>query len=515
MKVTSNIKVWCWGTAILLSTVCTTLRAGDKAAQVIDHAVNAYGGAKLIQLKSITLHDEQLHFSQWQSGHALQGEMVSYLSEQRLELAIDFASQRKVFKRATTRLVGGHGSDSPTVMHRLYVDGKGYGVDHALEQYNPTKRMNFENVDLGQSQWLDTLIVKNLFDHKAPSKWTDVAYIQGQAHDVLTVHSGTKQEYTVYINQSTGYLTRLLKAQRGQLVSVDFLNHKQSDGVTWAQRIFAGTEHGPLFHSNARRVTFNSVHNAQFDLPANYTLRPSDTPMDVSKQTLRELASGVYYVGKGWSYTLFIDVGDYFISAGAWQMDEHSQDWQNNVALLRATTKSNKPIKQHIVTHHHTDHLMGLQDVLTHGASLVVHPNDIAAVQTHLKAQLSEEQLIKVSNQGKLAGGKVQLFDVPNSHANHNLVVYLPQQKILFSEDIFGSSLQVGFDSPSRWPDVDTYHRLAVLMDKVDALGIEVEQFVSSHHARVLFATEIKQARLIPLTDKQTLMERVFSSKKR
>ncbi|OHU90545.1 MULTISPECIES: MBL fold metallo-hydrolase [Pseudoalteromonas] len=510
MKVTNNIKVWCWAATILLSTVCTTLRAGDKAAQVINHAVNAYGGEKLIQLKSITLHDEQLHFSQWQSGHALQGEMVSYLSEQRLELAIDFANQRKVFKRATMRLVGGHGSDSPTVMHRLYVDGKGYGVDHALEQYNPTKRVNFDNADIGQSKWLDTLIVKSLFDHKAASKWTDIAYIQGQAHDVLTVHSGTQQEYTLYINQNTGYLTRLLKAQQGQLVSVDFLNHKQSAGLTWAQRIFAGTEQGPLLHSNARRVTFNSVRNHQFELPSNYRLRPSDTPIDVSKQSIRKLAPGVYYVGKEWSYTLFIDVGDYFISAGAWQMDEHSQDWQNNVALLRETTKIDKPIKQHIVTHHHTDHLMGLKDVLEHGAALVVYANDVVALQSYLKMPLTAEQLIKVSKQGTLAGGKVQLFDVPNSHANHNLVVYLPEQKILFSEDMFGSSMQVGFDSPSRWPDIDAYHRLAILMNKVDALGIEVEQFVSSHHARVLFASEIKQAQSVPLVSKQTLLERVF-----
>ncbi|MCF6437196.1 MBL fold metallo-hydrolase [Pseudoalteromonas sp. MMG022] len=510
MKAKSNIRVWCWGIAMLLCPISCALLADDKAAQVIKHAVNAYGGEKLIQLKSMTLHDEQLHFSQWQSGHALQGERVSYLSEQRLELAIDFANQRKVFKRATMRLVGGHGSDSPTVMHRLYVDGKGYGIDHALGQYNPAERVNFDNADIGQSEWLDTLIVKSLFDHKAASKWMDIAYIQGQAHDVLSVHSGTQQEYTLYINQNTGYLTRLLKELRGQRVSVDFLHHKQSDGLTWAQRVFAGTEQGPLFHSNARRVAFNSVRNTQFDLPVNYTRRPSDTPMDVSKQTIKTLASGVYYVGKEWSYTLFIDVGDHFISAGAWQMDEHSQDWQNNVALLRETTKIDKPIKQHIVTHHHTDHLMGVKDVLEHGAALVVHANDVVALQSHLKMPLTAEQLIKVSKQGTLAGGKVQLFDVPNSHANHNLVVYLPEQKILFSEDMFGSSMQVGFDSPSRWPDIDAYHRLAILMNKVDALGIKVEQFVSSHHARVLFASEIKHARSVPLVSKQTLLERVF-----
>ncbi|BBN80552.1 hypothetical protein PA25_05370 [Pseudoalteromonas sp. A25] len=484
--------------------------ANSKAQQVIKHAVNAYGANKLNTLKNIKVHDKQLHFSQWQSGHAHQGDMVSYLNEQQLEFAIDFSNQRKVFKRATTYLVGGHGSNSPSILHRLYSDGKGYTVDHALLQTILSQRVTFENVDLGQSLLVDTLIVKQLNKDKAASLWSDIAYIQGQAHDVLTVFAGTKQEYVVYINRQTGYLARVLKRQGGQLASYDFLNHQHSKGLVWAKQVFAGTEKGPLFYTDNRKVEFNGTDNALFSLPENYRPRPKVSPVDVSKHTIRELAPGVYYVGKGWSYTLFVDVGDYFISAGAWQMAEQNQDWSNNVALLRQTTGSDKPIKQHVISHHHTDHLMGVKDVLAQGAALIIHPNDIKAVQTHLNTTLEEKQLIKVSKQGQRIAGKLQLFDVPNSHANHNLVIYLPEHKLLFTEDMFGSSFKKAFNSPSNWPDLDAFHRLKLLSDKINQLGLDVEQFVSSHHYRVLNKAELEQAKAITLHAKEVLLDRVF-----
>ncbi|MBD1580684.1 hypothetical protein [Pseudoalteromonas sp. S16_S37] len=508
----SRLGVCFWGAAFLLVLLSTATWAGPKAQQIINRAISTYGGAKLTELNSITVRDTQLHFSQWQSGHVLQGDMVSYLNEQQLEFAIDFSNQRKVFKRATTYLVGAHSSNSPSVLHRLYSDGKGYGIDHALEQTIASQRVTFANADLGQSQLVDTLIVKQLNDDKAASLWSDIAFIQGQAHDVLTVFAGTKQEYVVYINQQTGYLARVLKRQGGQQISYDFLNHQQSQGLVWAKQLFAGTEKGPLFYLSAREVSFNATDNMLFLLPEHYKPRPAVSPVDVSKRTIRALAQGVYYVGQDWSYSLFIDVGDYFISAGAWQMDEQSQDWLSNVALLRQTTGNNKPIKQHVISHHHTDHLMGVKDVLAQGAALVMHPNHAAAVQAHLNNPLLAEQLIKVSEHGQLAAGKVQLFDVPNSHANHNLVIYLPEHKLLFTEDMFGSSFKKAFNSPSNWPDVDTYHRLAVLMDKMAELGIEVEQLVSSHHYRVSNKADIEQAKGIKLQSKELLLKRLFAT---
>lgn len=490
------------------------LIAGEREDRIIDKAVQAYGGDKLTKLRSLTLTDKMSHYSQWQSGHALQGPMITYLSEHQIELTVDLLKQRKVFKQATTRLVASHGSSLPTVTHRVFVDGKGYTIDHALQQYQAAKSINYDNTDMGNSQLLDPLIIRQLNQDRSSSEWTDVAYIQGEAHDVLKVNSGSSKAYTVYLNQKSGYLTRVLKKRGSKLHNYDFLEHGQSQGITWAKELLVSTANKPVYHTDSRKISFNSAEERKFNIPSIYKVRPKTQAVDVSQLTLRQLAKGVYFVGQDWAYTLFIDAGEYYISAGAWGMDSKSNTWQKGLDLLRQKTGSDKPVAQHIVTHHHNDHMMGLSNVLKQGANLVIHPADIPSVisfvREHLPKPLSNDRFVPVAENSHLANGQVMLIDVPNSHANHNLVIYLPKHKILFTEDMFGSSFKTAFHSPSSWPSLDTYHRLDVLINKVEQLELEVEQYVSSHHARILSQSEIDEALMLSRPSKDTLLKRLF-----
>ena len=485
--------------------------AGEKENSIINRAIEAYGGSNLLQLQSVQLTDDMEHFSPWQSGHSGQGFMIMYLTKYQIELTIDLLNKRKVFKQATTRLVGGHGTDTPTLAHRIFVEGKGYDVDHGLQQYQSLKSIDYNNVDMGNGQLLDPLIIRRLDEERNNSRWTDTAYIQGEAHYVLTVDAGTKEEYVLYLNQNSGYLTRMLKKRGKQLRSYDFLDHRKSQGIVWAKQLFVSTEEQPLYHTDAREIRFNRAKNEQFTIPSGYKQRPKTQAVDVSRLTIRQLAKDVYFVGQGWGYTLFIDAGEYYISAGSWQMDRGSQAWQKGLDLLRQTTGSDKPVGQHIVTHHHNDHMMGLGDVVKEGADLVLHPKDVAAVKKHLQQPLADSRFVPITETSYLAGGRVMLFDVPNSHASHNLVLYLPEHKLLFTEDMFGSGFQTEFHSPNGWPSIDAYHRLDVLTNEIDRLELEVEQYVSSHHARILDQTEIDRALTMSRPSRGELMKRLFA----
>ncbi|TQV89548.1 MBL fold metallo-hydrolase [Aliikangiella coralliicola] len=495
---------------MVLTNFNSALLAGDRENRIINKAVEAYGGDRLTQLQSLSLTDKINHYSQWQSGHSLQGPMITYLSEYRIELTVDLINKRKVFKQATARLVGSSGSNVPTVTHRVFTGGKGYAVDHALLQYQPAKNINYGNTDMGNSQLLDPLIIRQLSQDRSNSEWTDIAYIQGEAHDVLSVNSGTDNEYVVYLNQKNGYLTRLLRKRGPQFRSYDFLEHRQTQGITWAKQLLVSTAKKPIYHTDSRKIRFNSAEDRQFNLPSGYKLRPKTQAVDVSQLTFRQLAKGVYFVGQDWAYTLFIDAGEYYISAGAWGMDSKSHIWQKGLDLLRQKTGSDKPVGQHIVTHHHHDHMMGLSDVLKQGVNLVIHPSDIPSVQQHLPKPLADDRFVPIAEKSYLADGKVMLIDVPNSHANHNLAIYLPEHKLLFTEDMFGSSFQKAFHSRSSWPSSDTYHRLDVLTNKLNQLELEVDQYVSSHHARILNQDEIDEALKISRPSKETLLKRLF-----
>ena len=163
---------------LLLLNFSSELVAGEKENGIINKAIEAYGDDKLIQLQSLKFTDNIKNFSIGQSGHSAQGPMIMQLNNNEIEISLDLTNKRKVFKRATTRLVWGHGTDMPTAAHQIFIDGKGYVVDHGLQQYRLVKGINYDNADVGFSQLLDPLIIRQLATDRDHSQWIDTAYIQ-------------------------------------------------------------------------------------------------------------------------------------------------------------------------------------------------------------------------------------------------------------------------------------------------------------------------------------------------
>ena len=495
---------------LLLLNYSLAVFAGEKENSIINKAIEAYGGDRLMKLQSLQLTDNMNNYSLGQSGYSAQGPMVMYLNKYQMELAIDLLNNKKVFKEVTKRLIGGHSTDTPAVAHRIFTEGKGYEVDHALKKYQPVKYLNYDNVDSGNSQLLDPILVRQLDKNRDNVQWTDIANIQGQAHDVLTVNAGTKEEYTIFINQKSGYLTRMLKTRGQKIRSYDFLEHRQTQGITWAKELFVSTAEQPIYHTNSREFSFNSAQNHQFNIPSGYKPQTKKQYFDVSKLTIRQVAKDVYFVGQGWGYTLFIDAGEHYISVGAWGEKDDSPAWQEGLDLLRKTTGNNKPVMQHVVSHHHTDHMSGLRNIVKQGINLIIHPTNITAVNEYLKQPLADSRFVPIEKTSYLAGGKVMLFDVPNGHASHNLVVYLPEQKLLLTEDMFGSSYQTALESLVSWPNVDTYYRLEELTGAINKLNIEVKQYLSTHHGRILNQAEIDKALTLSRPSKEELIQRLL-----
>ena len=501
-----------FSTLVTMMSLVPSAFAGEKENNIIDKAINAYGGEKLLTLRNLRYVDTIDHFFSHQSGHSMQGPTSQHLNQIQLEVSLDLENQRSEFKRLTKLIVGYHDSRNLTASHRIFKDGIGYNVDHFLEEYQVSNRIDLGNTDLGFSQMLDPLIVKKLESEKKNAEWVDTAYIQGKAHDVLTVNADTPNEYSVYIDKESGLLSRMLQKRGPNLRSYNFLQHQNLSGIAWAKQLLVGTKDFPIYHSNNRHVVANITQAHSFNVPAHYKKSKPVTPVDVSTLTIRKLADGVFYAGQDWGYTLFIDTGEYYISAGAWGMSDRSDDWKKALNLLNATTGNRKPVKYHLVSHHHTDHMSELNDVLEHGAQILVHPTDIESVRQFLaKREIKDDQFKVIDKNTTLADAKVFIFDAPNSQASHNLSIYLPEHQIVFAEDIFGSSFQNQHHSPRSWPHMDTYQRLSGFVNRLKALNLEVKQYVSSHHQRVLNQKEINEALKTKLPEEQVIMKRLFS----
>jgi glyoxylase-like metal-dependent hydrolase (beta-lactamase superfamily II) len=507
----SNITIKIKKTIVLLLIVYSgTSSADDKAIAIVDHSVNAYGGNQLLELKSLTFQSSHYEYLQWQSSNALQGEMVSYLNQEDIEYNIDFVKNNNEFKQATHRIVGSHSASAPSIKHYIFKNGEGLSIDHALLRYQPSKRITFQSIKQTSEKLLDTLVIKRLHKERSNAQWTDSVYIQGKAHHVLTINANTPDQYLVFLDEATGYLSRMVINVGGKKQSYDFWGHTKTSGITWAKRLFIGDESRPIHQSRTRNVTVNKVTYKAFNIHDKYRLSTAPKYHDVSTLTVEKLAENIYFAGQEWGYTLFIDIGDSLISAGAWQMAHNTSAWKNALTFFRKTTGINKPLKKHIITHHHTDHMMGLKDVLSEGAKLILHSAHIKEAQEFLGNKAAAKLFTTIEDTSYIEESSIMLFDLPTSHANHNLAIYLPKEKILFTEDIFGSSYKDAFHSPIRWPDGDTYFRLEKLIKRIHELGLDVETFVSSHHGRVLNAKEIKAALSIERPASEVLLPRLF-----
>jgi|GEM_PF-1317608 len=181
------------------------------------------------------------------------------------------------------------------------------------------------------------------------------------------------------------------------------------------------------------------------------------------------VGNGVFQITGSSHHNLVIEGSDRLIVVDAPLYDRRSR------AVLRALKERwpDKPVKQLILTHHHNDHVGGLQPYISAGAELVVPAGTRDLFDDVVKRTLGvSAEITAVTEHATLAGSgrDVALYAVPNSHANDMLVVYLPSERLLFNSDLF---------SPGR----DTQHPLwaGELLAAIRFLNLDVANIVGGH----------------------------------
>jgi len=191
---------------------------------------------------------------------------------------------------------------------------------------------------------------------------------------------------------------------------------------------------------------------------------------DVSQAVeLLEVAAGVYQVLGSPTHSLVIESADQLTVVDAPWYPERSE------AVLAALRERwpDKPVGRLILTHHHHDHSGGVMTFAAAGVPVTVHALNRDFFFAALTRQgVGAVQIESVGERANVMLGDrpAELYEVPNAHADGMLVVYLPDQSLLFNADLY---------SPGR----ATQHPLwsAELLQAVQFLGLPVERFVGGH----------------------------------
>jgi glyoxylase-like metal-dependent hydrolase (beta-lactamase superfamily II) len=159
------------------------------------------------------------------------------------------------------------------------------------------------------------------------------------------------------------------------------------------------------------------------------------------------------------------------------------------LAAIRRITP--QPVRRVIVTHYHADHVYGLQVFAAAGAEIIAHEKGRAYLHSDtaaLRLQASREEMFPWIDENTrlvaadrwihgperftMGGVEFVLQPVGPAHTPEDLVVYLPQQRVLFSGDLVfrGRIPFVGLADSAGW--IESLDRL---------LGFETERIVPGH----------------------------------
>ncbi len=209
----------------------------------------------------------------------------------------------------------------------------------------------------------------------------------------------------------------------------------------------------------------------------------SEAQVDAIQMTATEVAKGVYFGETKGMNSMWVEFEDFVTVVEGPNNEKQSLE---TLRQIRETI-GEKPIRYLVTTHHHEDHNGGIRTYAAQGATIITHVKSEPTIREHLAypftlepdrfAQSQQEPKIELITDGKtISDGTrtLEVVHVPTPHADTNLLVYLPRERLVFQSDMF--TLREG---QTQIPAVAP--RAKALYDAVTQAGWRVDQIVPGH----------------------------------
>lgn len=449
------------------------LRAVNKAGEVIDAALVAYGGAEAIT--NLNVVARKSNFTTWATTQSLQPGAPWDQGQTSNFAAINFSEEQ--FRGATKGSGGGFDIDAGQLIN----GESSYTFDFRAGTMTAVAEPDFNTTSGPFIRVTAPLLVKQLQNRRHTSHWLGETEFDGRAHDVVTLVMEVGPALSLYFDQETHLLSRSERvlAPFGQ-IDYRFKDYVTIDGIPFAKtfELYADDQQNLLIDR------YETVVNPDF---AQYLELPKDleaiaaAPPASTEVELQELAEGVFLVGGAGTFVMFVEMDDYVVSIGG------TAGVPERIAEFRKVVED-KPIRYGVLTHHHNDHVLGVAPYQAEGATVLT----VKAHEEVVRAAATDGEALKlkfVDGSEWLDGGshKIQIIDIgPTPHSEHLLVAWLPEEGILFEADHFPNPAN-GRMAPAQ----PVTRRLA---EVIDARGMDVKTIVGAHSARIASREDLAKA---------------------
>ena len=444
--------------------------ADDKSSTIIDNLVKAYGGKKLIELKTLTVEDKYKSFRFGQSASPDEIDLVDYHSS----VSIDFKSKRNSFQWRRG------GKKYFSTQHQIFDGHKGYSINHSGRTITENANITYYSADRRHLYYLDTAVAILLNQSKYTATHQGESTVHGEIHDKISFKPEGYPEMTVFIDRKTGLISKMQRAhwRPGQFYFYHYKDQEQTQGINYASSTYVTRNGDPYSVSVSRKIQVNQDIDHLFELPQEYGDAPAT--IDFSQMTVKKIAPKTYLAGMNWGFSIFVDAGEFFIAAGGYK------DLSKRFKAMKEFSGLDKPLKYQVVSHHHLDHLGGMKEAAELGANFITVKRHINTIRRVAGIDIPDDRFVTIDKVGTFAGGLLKVMDYPNGHSIHNLMSYFPQSKIIFTADFYFSRQKQGV--PNGYEGLKRFKKQLAINE------FDVDYFAAAHSGRVLTITDFEQS---------------------
>jgi len=464
---------------LMLATTTATaedtlpLNAVNRANEVIDAALEAYGGAESISnLNSVSRMN---HFDTWATNQSRSPGPPWDENDTENFSAIDFENNIFVVKNSGSG--GGFDFDGGQIIK----GEEGWQLNFRAGTATPNPTPDFNTTSGPFIRVTAPLIVKQLQNRRQTSHWLGEVEFEGRPHDVITLVMEVGPGLSLYFDKETHLLSRSERVLPpfGQ-VDYRFTNYETIDGIPFSKTFKLYVNDQPNIFIDRWDTKVNQSIEKYAAVPQNLTVVEAapPAPTDVEVQEIKE---GVFLVGAGGTYAMFVEMDDHVVAVGG------TAGIPDRIKAMREVVKD-KPIKYGVMTHHHNDHIMGVPAYQAEDAVvLTVKENEavmrgVATDADSLKLQFVEGKYVFDDGSRKL-----EIVDIgPTPHVEHLLVAWLPEEGILFEAD--------HFPNPTNGVMVPAQPVTKRLAEAIRENGMDVKIIVGAHSPRVASIDDLRKA---------------------